>query len=80
MSDLITSMARLNEAAQTLRDHAGSDASRALVAWLDLAIAAYKDDLLDVGPQGLAALQAQVRQLEALKALARGAVQTNGRI
>lgn len=78
MSDLITLTARVEHAANTLRAYAGGDAAQALTAWLDAASELYRQRLVHVEPAGLLALQAQVRQLETLKQLASGALQTNG--
>lgn len=80
MSGLLTQLAVLGAASNHLRSYAGGDASQALVGWIDALSAVYKDELVDVAPEGLAALQATVRQLQALRGLASGAVQTNGRI
>lgn len=70
----------LMAAAQNLGAYAGGDANVALVRWIDAAVEVYKEELLSVLPEGLLALQAKVLQLEALRAIAMGAVQTNGRI
>lgn len=71
---------RLMTAAQNLGAYAGGDANVALVRWIDALTEVYKDELISVPPQDLLALQAKVRQLEALRAIGMGAVQTNGRI
>jgi hypothetical protein len=80
MSDLMAQSARLNSAAQTLVAYANGDACQALVEWINALLMVYQDELLDVSPEDLKSLQAQVRQLLALKTLVRGEVQTNGRI
>ena len=69
---------KVNLAATAMGAYTGGDALVALCEWLDAALALYREELVNITPEGLLALQAQVRQLEALKALARGAVQTNG--
>ena len=78
MSALPLLHSRLEAAAGHLRAYKDGDAAVALVAWLEAAGNYYREQLVDVEPAHLQGLQAQVRQLEALKALARGAVQTNG--
>lgn len=80
MSGILAQHARLGLAASHLTAYAGSDASAALLAWIDALTDVYKDELVDVSPEALAPLQASVRQLQALRSLASGAVQTNGRI
>lgn len=80
MMDVLVTNARLHAAASHLRDFAGSDCATALVKLINALMEAYKDELTYVKPDGLLALQAQVAQLEALKAVMGGAVQTNGRI
>ena len=71
---------RLMAAAQVLGAYVGGDANVALVRWVDALTEVYKEELISVRPEDLLALQAKVRQLEALRAIASGAVQTNGRI
>lgn len=80
MSALPALHSRLEAAASHLRAYKDGEAAAALVAWLDAAGAYYREQLVDVEPQQLQGLQAQVRQLAALRAVARGAVQTNGSI
>lgn len=80
MASFESSGTRLMAAAQVLGAYAGGDANVALVRWIDAAIEVYKEDLLTVTPADLLALQTKVLQLQALRALAMGAVQTNGRI
>lgn len=80
MSNLLAQHAQLSLAADHLRSYAGGDANVALVRWIDALTTVYKDELVDVVPAELAALQATVRQLQALRQLALGATQTNGRI
>lgn len=80
MSVVLTQNAQLFEAAKHLVDFSGSDASVALVRWIDALTAVYKEELVSVQPDDLLALQTKVIQLAALRSLALGAVQTNGRI
>jgi hypothetical protein len=80
VSNIIQLTNQLAHTARTLGAHSGSDACQSLVAWIDALRSIYQDELVEVQPEGLQALQAQVRQLDALRALARGEVQTNGRI
>lgn len=80
MSDLMQLTGRVGAAASTVRDYAGGDANVALLALLDALDALYREELVDVQPEGLLALQAQVRQLQALRGVAGGAVQMTGRI
>ena len=80
MSGLFKLKARVDQAAADLRAYCASPASEALMAWLDATIVLYREELVDVLPEGLTALQAQVKQLQALKGLASGAVQMSGRI
>lgn len=78
MSSLVSLSNRVEHAAAVVRAYSASDGSGALVAWIDAASDLYKQELVSVEPAGLAALQAQVRQLEMLRLLALGALQTNG--
>jgi len=80
MSSIVTQNAHLFSTAQHLAAFAGSDANTALVGWIDALTAAYKEELVSVLPEGLLALQTRVLQMDALRSLALGAVQTNGRI
>ena len=78
MISLTALHSRVESAASRLRAYKDGEAAGALVAWLDAAGAYYREQLVDVSPVQLAGLQAQVKQLEALRALACGAVQMNG--
>lgn len=78
MMTLMMLHGRVESAASRLRGYKDSDSMQALVAWLDAAGAYYREQLVDVDAAQLPGLQAQVKQLEAIQALARGAVQTNG--
>ena len=80
MSDFVDKNAQLFESSRHLAAFAGSDANVALIRWIDALTVAYKEELVSVKPDDLRALQEKVRQLEALRSLSLGAVQTNGRI
>lgn len=58
---------RLIEASRTVRQYAGSDGSRHVVAMLDLLGQSYMLDLVNVDAGGLAALQAAIKQTYAIR-------------
>ena len=80
MTPFAVQNARLCELAAEVRSYSGSDASRALVLWLDMMTDIYKEDLVTCTPVDLVALQSKVTQLAALRQLAAGTHQINGRV
>lgn len=78
MNNLVTLTHRVEHAAGAVRDHSASEASAAIVSWLDAACDLYKQQLVEVERDGLAGMQAQVKQLEMLRLLVTGTLQTNG--
>ena len=61
---------RLIEASKTVRLYAGSDGYRHLIEMLDALGRSYMTDLVNVKPEGLAALQAAIKQTYAIRAIA----------
>jgi hypothetical protein len=80
MSRMLNVTQRLDAAAQAVRDYAASEATVALVAWIDAATHAYKEELVDVDSSGVISLQSSIKQLVALRALALGARNSDGLI
>ena len=60
---------RLIEASRTVRLYAGSDGYRHLEVMLDALGRSYMTDLVNVKPEGLAALQAAIKQTYAIRAI-----------
>lgn len=59
----------LVEETRVVRAFAGSEASRAIVSMLDALSATYAVDLIDVSPENLVRLQAQFKQVRAIRDL-----------
>jgi len=62
-----------------VREFANSDCSNAWMSLLDALCVSYKEDLVHADLPNVAAIQAQIRQLNALKHIVTGNVRTNGR-
>ena len=78
MSSIITLTQRVEHAAELVRAHSAGDANAALLIWIEAAMQLYKQELVNVDPDRLRSVQAQVQQLEMLGLLVAGAIQTNG--
>lgn len=57
----------LVETSKAAQDYAGSDAIRVVTAMLDALEEAYKDELFDVSPGDLVALQTKLKQTQAIR-------------
>lgn len=60
---------RLIEASKIVRQYASTDVSRHLIIMLDTLGQSYVTDLVNVKPEGLAALQAAIKQTYAIRAV-----------
>ena len=58
---------RLVDATLVVREYAGTDGSRAMVAMLDALAQSYLIDLVSVNPDGLVAIQSALKQVYAIR-------------
>jgi hypothetical protein len=71
--------ARLEAAARHVREYGMSDANLAWIGLCDALVELIKGDLLHAPVESVPGLQAQARQLNALKSVAQSSVPFNGR-
>ena len=72
MNDVLKMQASIEASTALVRAYAGSDVSRAICGMLQALVDAYKDELMNVSPDGLTRLQALVRQTDAIRAVVSG--------
>ncbi len=58
---------RLTDATLLVREYAGTDGSKAVLAMLDALAQSYLIDLVNVKPDGLVAIQAALKQVYAIR-------------
>lgn len=67
MSDALTLARSLVDATNAAKEYAGSEAIQAVTKMLEALEDAYKDELFDVRPEDLVALQTKLKQTQAIR-------------